>query len=129
MIFDYSGHKTDFAKISWIFFHKTGKDLSMKNAPGKTPIAGYKQIKAALLKFYGKESDHTREMDGKSLIDYLKQKGLKLDWNNLKARLDDFSYAAVLFKNYRSRGVHRGRIATKWDQTGQPIFGKSHRGE
>jgi hypothetical protein len=128
IIYEFSGHRTDFDKISWINLYKTGKACSSKEAEGK-PILGYEQIKAELLGLYGKHCDHRREMNKLALIDYLKSRGLKLDWMNVEANLDYFSYAAVLYERYRSRGVHRGRIATKWDYTGRPVFGKSHSGD
>ena len=127
IIFEYSGRKTEFCRISWINLYKRGKDVSAQEAAGK-PIAGYEEIKATLLSLYGKECDCNKEMDKEALMAYLRQQGLRLDWKNLESNLDNFSYAAVLFENYRSRGVHSGRIATKWNVAG-PVFDKSHDGE
>jgi len=61
LISQYSGHQPEFAKISWIFLYKNGKDPSDKTSPGK-PLAGYNQIKAALRELYGKESDLLRDL-------------------------------------------------------------------
>jgi len=128
LISQYSGHQAEFAKISWIFLYKNGKDPSETTSPGK-PLAGYNQIKPALLELYGKESNHHQELDKRGIIDYLKGKKLSLDWHNLEANLDKFSYSAVLYEKYRSRGVHKRSIATKWSTEGKPLFEKNSDGE
>ena len=43
--------------------------------------------------------------------------------------MDKFSYAAVLYEEYRCAGVHKGAMATTWDaETGKPLFEKSEDG-
>jgi len=129
LISRYSGHQPEFAKISWIFLYQNGKDPSDTTSSGK-PLSGYNQIKTALLERYGKEaSDHHQELDKRGIVEYLKRKKLNLDWGNLETNLDKFSYSAVLYEKYRSRGVHKRSIATKWSAEGKPLFEKNSDGE
>lgn len=123
-IYEYSRQKDLFAKISWIDFYKKGKD-------GKgNRISNYETIKTALLKKYEKKCDHRQEMDKDGIIDYLKSELENLDFCNLEANMDKFSYAAVLYKEYRCAGVHEGSMANTWDaKTGKPSFEKSIDGD
>lgn len=129
VIYEYSSYKNLYSKISWIYFYKTGKNPSEKDKKGK-PISNYEEIKVALLKIYGKKSNHHQEMDKNGVINYLKNQISNLALNNLETNLDMFSYAAVLYEKYRCAGVHVGSIATSWDvETGDPLFERNDQGE
>ena len=129
IIFDYSDFKNLFSKISWINFYKKGKDPLGKSKTGK-PISRYEDIKSSLLKIYDKKSDHYQEMYKSGVINYLKQQLSNLDLQNLEVNLDKFSYAAVLYEEYRSAGVHKGSMAHSWDaETGKPLFDRNEKGE
>jgi hypothetical protein len=126
-IYKYSGSKESFSKISKIFIIRIGRDPSEKNKGG-VKIACYEEIKAALLKKYGRANDHRQEVNKDELIKYLKTELGSCDWQNIEANLDKFSYAAVLYERGRSSGVHDMTIETAF-RSGEPSFERNEMGE
>ena len=127
-IYDYSDFKELFSKISRIFLVRTGRDPSERNTKSGRSISHYEEIKAALLEKYGRDNDHTQEMDKDGVIQYLKGKLSTCDWENLETNLDRFSYAAVLYERCRSAGVHEMGFETPL-QKGPPLFERNKQGE
>ena len=126
-IYKYSGSKESFSKISKIFIIRRGKDPSEKNKGG-VKIAHYEEIKAAILKKYGRSNDHRQEVNKDELIKYLKTELGSCDWQNIEANLDKFSYAAVLYERGRSSGVHDMAIETSFYK-GESSFEQNELGE
>lgn len=126
-IYDYSGQKELFSKISIWFFVINGKDSSEHDKNG-TPIFHYKDIKEALIKRFDKNNNVQQEVDKDELIKYLKSNIKSCDTRNLKARLDYFSYAAVLYEWGRSSGVHSMGIFATSSKKGTS-FEKNQQGE
>lgn len=126
-IYKYSGFKESFSKISKIFIIRSGQDPSDKNKGG-VKIAHYEEIKAALLKKYGRANDHRQEVNKDDLIKYLKTELGSCDWQNIEANLDKFSYAAVLYDRGRSSSVHDMAIETAF-RSGEPSFERNEIGE
>ena len=83
-IYDYSDFKELFSKISRIFLVRTGRDPSERNTKSGTSISHYEEIKAALLEKYGRDNDHTQEMDKDGVIHNLK--GKLSTWDNPKKK-------------------------------------------
>jgi len=127
VIFKHSGYKESFSKISKIYIIRRGKDPSEKNKDG-VKIAHYEEIKAALLKKYGRANDHRQEVNKADLIKYLNTELGPCDWQNIEANLDKFSYAAVLYERGRSSGVHDMAIETTFE-LGEPSFEQNELGE
>jgi hypothetical protein len=127
-IYDFSTFKESFSKISKIFLIRTGRDPSDKNTKGGTSIDKYEEIKAALLRKYGRDNDQQKEMTKDGVIEYLKGELHSCDWRNIEANLDRFSYAAVLYERWRSAGVHEMGFETVL-QNGQPLIERNRKGE
>lgn len=127
-IYDYSGQKDLFSKISIWFFLINGRDLSEKDKNG-SPISNYEDVKATLIKRFDKNNNVQQEVDKDDLIKYLKRNLKKnCDIRNLEQNLDKFSYAAVLHEWGRSTGVHNmGVFATS--STNGKLFEKNQHGE
>lgn len=121
-IYDYSGQKDLFSKISIWFFSIYSQDAK--------PIPNYNNIKTALINKFGSAYDVKQEVDKNELIKYLKS-NLKrnCDIRNLEKNLDNFSYAAVLYEWGRSASVHNMGIFTTPSKGGVPLFSKNKQGD
>jgi hypothetical protein len=128
IIYDFSNLKKSFSKISKIYLIRAGRNSLEKNTKGGTSLDKYEEIKAALLKKYGRNNDHHQEMDKDGVIQYLRKKLRSCDWQNLEANLDNFSYAAVLYERWRSAGVHEMGFETAL-HNGRPLMEKNEQGE
>lgn len=127
-VYDYSGFKDRYSKISKISLIRMGRDPSETNTKNGVSISHFHEVKAALLQKYGRENDHLEEMDKDEVIQYLRTQLRTCDWQNLQTNLDRFSYAAVLYERWRSAGVHEMGFETSI-HNGQPVIQRNEHGD
>lgn len=127
-VYDYSNFKDLFSRISKIFLIRMGRDISEAKTKSGVSISHFQEVKSALLRKYGRENDHLKEVDKDGVIQYLKTELRTCDWQNLESNLDRFSYAAVLYERWRSAGVHEMGLETSI-HNGQPVIERNGHGD
>lgn len=127
LVNDYSCYRNILSRISIPDILQNGKDNNEKNKRGK-PLARYHEIVEVLKAQFGSSADHCREVPKARLIKILKEELNGLDEMNLDRNLDRFSYAALLYDQYRNPGVHHGGMAHVYNVDG-PVFRRSPSGE
>lgn len=127
LVNDYSSHHNILSRISIPDLFQNGKDNSEKDKRRK-PLARYHEIVEVLKTRFGSSPDHRREVPKVRLIEILKAELDGLDEMNLDRNLDRFSYAKLLYEQYRNPGVHHGGMAHVHNVDG-PVFRRSLSGE
>lgn len=109
----YSSNSEMLRKISRLHVEREGEVLN-----------DYVAIRKALEDEFGPEYRRDDDMGETDLIQFLRARVPGLDELNLRSNLRSrFSYAAVLYKEYRNPGVHEGGMAHAYDaETGRPVF-------
>ncbi len=127
-LYDYSDFRDSFSKVSRIFIVRKGRNPSEKDTKSGTSLSNCEKIKEVLLKKYGRNNNHSQEMDKDGVIQHLKQELNTCDWSNLETNLDKFSYAAVLYERCRSAGVHEMGFEADLIN-GKTLFEQNDKGE